>query len=59
MTEIVVFLLVSFGVLLLIARRNGAFAARRHGEPDGSEAYSPVTPRTSIQIRDPRAQWRR
>ena len=59
MTEIVVFLLVAFTVLLLIARRNGAFGIRRHGEPDGSEAYAPVTPRSSIQIRDPRAQWRR
>ena len=59
MTEIVVFLVAAFVVLLLVARRNGAFTTRRHGDPDGSEAYAPVTPRTSLQIRDPRAQWRR
>lgn len=45
-----------FVLLLLIARRNGAFQERRHGDLDGSGAFPQVGARTQLQIRDPRAQ---
>lgn len=46
-----------FGVLVLLARRNGAFGRRGHGDPDGTAAFAQVAPRTTgLQVRDPRAQ---
>ena len=44
-------------LLVVLARRNGAFGQRQHGDLDGSGAFAQVSPRTAgVQIRDPRAQ---
>ena len=44
-------------VLLELARRNGSFGGRRHGDADGSEAFAQVAPPTAaLNVRDPRAQ---
>ena len=44
-------------VCLVLARRNGAFQRRGHGDRDGSGAFAQVSPTTAgLQLRDPRAQ---
>jgi hypothetical protein len=43
-------------VLIVLAARNGAFRPFRRGDRRGTDAITQVSPRTTMQIRDPRAQ---
>lgn len=53
--EMFVFAAVAFVVLVLLARRNGAYGGSRHGDPRGSDVVPPVPPNTAIGgFRDPR-----
>ena len=57
-TQAFIFFGIVFVVLLVLARRNGAFGRRGHGDLDGRGAYPQIQPGgTSGQsIRDPRAR---
>jgi len=54
--ELWLFLGLAIAGLILLATRNGAFKPYRRGDRRGTDTITQVSPRTTMQIRDPRAQ---